>query len=189
MTRTRFAPNVTISAGLRYELTPPWNNTYGTNFNIALQVMPKLGDTSTTYPQSQWPFYVRQGTCAPGDVYNGLSIRWITPLGPPPVCSNGLMPNGPLLDTPHNNFAPRFGISYSPNPKMVVRAGYGIFYTQDIGNAYFDMSRNIAGRVTYTNTNASPPYGSSSLTWTMQRRVLVVALSPTSARAPPLQTP
>jgi len=160
----KILPNVTVSAGLRYELTPPWNNTYGTTFNIALQTMPKLGDTSTTYPQSQWPFYVRQGSCAPGDVYKGLSIRWITPLGPPPVCSNGLMPNGPLLNTPYNNFAPRFGISYSPNPKMVVRAGYGIFYTQDIGNAYFDMSRNVAGRVTYTNTNSAPPYGSSNLT-------------------------
>jgi hypothetical protein len=127
--------------------------------------MPKLGDTSTTYPESQWPFYVRQGTCTPDHVYDGLSIRWTTTHGPPPVCSNGIMPNGPLLNTPYKNFAPRFGISYSPNPKMVVRAGYGIFYTQDIGNAYFDMSRNAAGRVTYTNTNATAPYGSSSLTW------------------------
>lgn len=158
-------PNLTLSAGLRYELTPPWNDTFGNNFNIDIQAMPKLGDTSTTYPQSQWPFYVRQGTCAPSDVYQDLSIRWVTPLGPPPVCSNGLMPNGPLLDTKYNNFAPRFGISYSPNAKMVVRAGYGIFYTQDIGNAYFDMARNIAGRVTYTNTDSAPPYGSSSLTW------------------------
>jgi hypothetical protein len=48
---------------------------------------------------------------------------------------------------------------------MVIRTGYGIFYTQDIGNAYFDMARNIAGRVTYTNTNSTAPYGNSSLTW------------------------
>ena len=157
--------NLTISAGLRYELTPPWNNTYGNNFNVNVQVMPKMGDTSSTYPQSQWPFYVRQGNCAPADVYDGLSIRWTTPLGPPPVCSNGVLPNGPLMDTQYLNFAPRFGISYSPTSKMVIRTGYGIFYTQDIGNAYFDMARNIAGRVTYTNTNSTAPYGNSSLTW------------------------
>src|SRR5271157_81409 len=162
----KITPKLTISAGLRYELTPPWNDTFGNDFNIDVQVMPKLGDTSTTYPQSQWPFYVRQGNCSPANVYQGLSIRWITPLGPPPVCSNGTLPNGPLLDTQHLNFAPRLGISYSPNFKLVVRAGYGIFYTQDIGNAYFDMARNIAGRVTYTNTDsASGIFGNSSLTW------------------------
>lgn len=161
----KILPNLTVSAGIRYELTPPWNDTYGNNFNVNLQVMPKSGDTSTTYPQSQWPFYVRQGNCAPADVYQGLSIRWTTTRGPAPVCSNGLLPNGPLLDTQNLNFAPRLGISYSPNSRTVVRAGYGIFYTQDIGNAYFDMARNIAGRVTYTNTISNAPYGNSSLTW------------------------
>lgn len=33
----------------------------------------------------------------------------------------------------------------------MVRAGFGIFYNQDIGNAVFDMARNIAGRVTQTS--------------------------------------
>ena len=47
-----------------------------------------------------------------------------------------------------NNFAPRFGISYSPDSKTVIRTGFGMFYNQDIGNAMFDMSRNIAARVT-----------------------------------------
>jgi hypothetical protein len=159
-------PTLTVSAGLRYELTPPWNDTFGNNFEANVQVLPKRGDISTTYAQSQWPFYVRQGNCTPSNVYSGLAIRWTTTLGPPPVCSNGLLPNGPLLDTQHLNLAPRFGVSYSPNPKLVIRTGYGIFFTQDIGNAYFDMARNIAGRVTVTNTDsASGTYGNSSLTW------------------------
>jgi hypothetical protein len=159
-------PNLTVSAGLRYELTPPWNDTLGNDFNINLPSPPKMGDISTTYPQSQWPQYIRQGNCAQADVYQGLSIRWITPLGPPPACSNGLLPNGPLLDTQYLNFAPRFGISYSPTSKMVIRTGYGIFYTQDIGNAYFDMARNIAGRVTFTNANTNTGiYGKSNLSW------------------------
>jgi hypothetical protein len=161
----KITPKLTVSAGLRYELTPPWNDTFGNNFTVDVQVMPKMTDTSTTYPQSQWPFYVRQGNCAQADVYQGLSIKWTTTLGPPPVCSNGLLPNGPLLDTQYLNLAPRVGISYSPNSKLVVRTGYGIFYSQDIGNAYFDMARNIAGRVTQTNVNATAPYGNSNLTW------------------------
>jgi hypothetical protein len=157
-------PNLTISAGLRYELTPPWNDTFGNNFNVDIPVMPKRGDVSTTIPQSQWPFYVRQGNCT--DVYQGLAIRWTTTLGPPPACSTGLLPNGPLMDTQYLNVAPRVGISYSPKPTLVIRTGFGIFYTQDIGNSYFDMARNIAGRVTATNSNSAPGiYGNSNLTW------------------------
>ena len=159
-------PNLTISAGLRYELTPPWNDTFGNDFNAHVQVMPNRGDISTTYPQSQWPQYLRQGNCTPANVYQGLAINWTTPLGPQPACSNGVLPNGPLMDTHYLNFAPRFGVSYSPNSKLVIRSGYGIFYNQDIGNAYFDMARNIAGRVTYTNVDSTPKiYGNSNLTW------------------------
>ena len=29
----KLSPKLTISAGLRYELTPPWNDTFGNNFN------------------------------------------------------------------------------------------------------------------------------------------------------------
>jgi hypothetical protein len=159
-------PNLTISAGLRYELTPPWNDTFGNNFNVDIQQMPKRGDISTTYSQSQWPFYVRQGNCTPANVYQGLAIRWTTTLGPPPVCSNGIFPNGPLLDSKFTNLAPRFGISFSPTAKLVIRTGYGIFFSQDIGNAYFDMARNIAGRVTVTNTDSTTgTFGNSNLTW------------------------
>ena len=55
------------------------------------------------------------------------------------------------MKTQYNNLAPRVGISYSPDSKLVVRAGFGVFYNQDIGNAVFDMARNIAGRVTQTS--------------------------------------
>ncbi len=83
----------------------------------------------------------------------GLNIRWTSTVGPAPQCSNGIVPNGPLMDTQYMNLAPRLGISYSPTPTTVIRTGYGIFYTQDIGNAYFDMARNIAGRASITNSD------------------------------------
>ena len=157
--------NLTISAGIRYELTPPWNDTFGNNFNAYVPNLPKMGDTSATYPQSQWPHQVRQGNCSPADVYQGLNIRWTQTFGPAPQCSNGLLPNGPLMNTSYLNFAPRFGISYSPDSKTVIRTGFGLFYTQDIGNAYFDMARNIAGRATVQNVYNTAPYGNSTLTW------------------------
>ena len=159
-------PRLTISAGIRYELTPPWNDTFGNNFNAYVPNMPKMGDTSASYPQSQWPFEVRQGSCTSANVYQGLSIRWTNNFGPAPQCSNGLLPNGPLMNTPYGSFAPRLGISYSPDSVTVIRAGYGIFYTQDIGNAYFDMARNIAGRASQINVDTTTGiYGNSNLTW------------------------
>ena len=161
----KLLPNLTASVGLRYELTPPWNDTFGNDFTVAIPVMPTEGVTSTTIPANQRPYYVRQGNCSPADVYKGLAIRWTATNGPQPVCSNGLLPNGPLMNTQYLNFAPRLGISYSPNPRLVVRAGYGVFFSQDIGNAYFDMARNIAGRVTFTNQEGAAPYPNSNLTW------------------------
>ncbi len=161
----KILPNLTISAGIRYELTPPWNDTLGNNFNAYVPNLPKMGDTSATYPMTQWPHQVRQGNCSPADVYQGLNIRWTQTYGPAPQCSSGLLPNGPLMDTQYLNFAPRVGISYSPDSRTVIRTGYGIFYTQDIGNAYFDMARNIAGRATVVNVDTNAPYGNSTLNW------------------------
>ncbi len=161
----KILPNLTISAGLRYELTPPWNDTLGNDFNAYVPNMLKRGDTSTTYPQSQWPVELRQGNCSQANVYSGLAIRWTNTYGQSPQCSNGIVPNGPLMDTENLSFAPRLGISYSPDSKTVIRTGFGVFYTQDIGNAYFDMARNIAGRASVTNVDTTAPYGNSNLTW------------------------
>jgi hypothetical protein len=181
----KVTPKFTVSLGLRYELTPPWNDTFGNNFNTLFPVIPKVGDISTTYGaastpatynadgslktagsyNANYPYYVRQGNCDPADpvsAYKGLAIRWTTTKA---VCSNGKVPNGALMNTVYTNFAPRLGLSYAPNAKLVIRAGYGIFYTQDIGNAYFDMARNIAGRVTVNNLNGNTAGIASSLTW------------------------
>jgi hypothetical protein len=60
------------------------------------------------------------------------------------------------MSTSYRDFAPRLGIAIAPNSKTVVRAGFGVFYNQEIGNAYFDLARNIAGRVTITSNPAIP---------------------------------
>ena len=147
----KVTPKITLSLGLRYELTPPWVDQLGDEFTVAI---PQIY-FGTQAPQSMWPYFVRQGNCT--DPYHGLSINWTNTAGtpgssanPPPVCSNGKYPDA-LLHTQYKNFAPRVGVSWSPDTKLVVRAGFGVFYNQDIGNAYFDMARNIAGRVTQTS--------------------------------------
>ncbi len=147
----RITPKITLSLGLRYELTPPWVDQLGNDFTVAL---PKLYFAPQA-PRSEWPYFVRQGHCT--NPYQGLSINWTDTTGAPgtqanpaPVCSNGAYPDA-LMQTDYRNWAPRVGVSWSPDSRLIVRAGLGIFYNQDIGNAYFDMARNIAGRVTQTS--------------------------------------
>lgn len=60
------------------------------------------------------------------------------------------------MNTSYRDFAPRVGIAFSPSSKTVVRAGWGVFNNQAIGNADFDLARNIAGRVTLTSNSGIP---------------------------------
>jgi hypothetical protein len=142
----KLTPKLTASLGLRWELTPPFTDTLGNLFSVYL---PHI-DFFSNAPQSDWPSFIRQGTCT--DPYAGLNIRWTSTAA---ACSNGRETNQ-LLQTQYKNFAPRVGLSYSPNSKLVIRTGFGIFYNQEIGNAVFDMSRNIAARVTLTSNLGTP---------------------------------
>lgn len=57
------------------------------------------------------------------------------------------------MNSDQNDFAPRLGVSWSPDTKTVIRVGSGVFYSQDSGNPRFDMARNLAGR---TRFNSDP---------------------------------
>src|ERR1700690_2206986 len=56
----KLLPNLTISAGLRYELTPPWFNTLGQEFNVDLQTngTPISPDIGMQEPQNLWPYFI-----------------------------------------------------------------------------------------------------------------------------------
>jgi hypothetical protein len=155
---------LTLSLGLRYELTPPWTDLDNNLFTVAI---PHI-DSFSKAPVADQPYYVRQGNCS--SPYAGpppLTINWTST---PAVCSNGAFPNQ-LLQTDYKNFAPRLGIAFSPDSKTVIRTGWGIFYNQDIGNAIFDLARTIAGRVTTTSNLGTPnvfwsnvvPWGSGGI--------------------------
>jgi len=133
---------------LRYELTPPFVDQVN---NLLTVYVPHIYHSAGA-PQSDWPYFVRQGNCDNAYTANPpIPIRWDAnpAIVTPAVCSNGLLPDA-LMKTRYTDFAPRFGIAYSPDAKTVVRAGFGIFYSQDNGNSpYFDLARNLAVRNTY----------------------------------------
>ncbi len=143
------APKFTLAVGLRYELTPPWTDTLNNLFTTAvpyIAVVPQVPAVATAY-------MLRQGNCT--DPYAGpppINIRWTTVSA---KCSDGALPYQ-LMHMSYTDFAPRVGIAWSPDSKTVIRTGFGVFYNQDIGNAYFDLARNIAGRVTITSTPDQP---------------------------------
>jgi hypothetical protein len=146
----KLTPKLSLSLGLRYELTPPFTNTLG---DLFIANVPKFVFTANA-PESDWPYFVRQGNCT--DPYAGLNIRWTNTKA---VCGGGL--NNSFMETKYKNFAPRVGISYALNDKTVIRSGWGLFYTQDIANSiYFDLGRNLGTRVTLTSDIGNP-----SLVW------------------------
>lgn len=157
----KLTPKITLSAGLRYELTPPWYNTLNNEFAVDLNNSPQNG--APQEPESEWPYFVRQGNCE--NPYQGVPVRWVeadgvTPVTPAPQCANGSYSND-LMETDYTNFAPRIGLAWSPTPTLVVRTGFGIFYDHDIANPRFDMQRNSSGKITFQNGSLAgdEPFG------------------------------
>lgn len=132
----KISPKLTLSLGLRYENTPPWEDISGnltTVYFNAFDNIPNVPD------QSRYPVFLRQGTGS--DPYAGFRVRWPNI----PLVRDGRLGNR-LVNRDNNDFAPRLGISWSPTSKWVVRTGVGLFYNQDQGNPRFDVARNAAGR-------------------------------------------
>lgn len=133
---------LTLNLGLRYENTPPWTDQTGTLFNAIVPNEYQPTDfRNATAPRSQFPYFLRQAP-ARQDCYEGVRVRW------PDIdvrCDGSLGER--LVGRDNNDFAPRVGITFAPSEKWVIRAGGGMFYSQDTGNPRFDMARNLAGRL------------------------------------------
>lgn len=149
----RAASNLTVSFGLRYELTPPYTDRSGHETNIQLPVFATTA--GVTDPRLQ-PTDVRSGT---GNYYEGLPFSF-----PNVQVARDNRLGSRLYQTDYNNWAPRLGIAWTPKPKWSIRAGAGVFYAQDSGNSRFDLARTLGGKS--TNANNNQPSAFPSLTWT-----------------------
>lgn len=145
----KLTPKLTLTLGLRWELIPPFTDTLGNYINV---VQPLIIEASQQ-PAAEQPYFIRQGTCQnayAGNPSGGNPAIPFTWASTPIVCNNGVESNA-LYKTRPNDFAPRIGIAYALDSKTVVRAAYGVFYVQDVGNSmYFDMARNLGVRLTLT---------------------------------------
>lgn len=129
---------LTLNLGIRYENPRPWVDKYRGIINIQL-FDPGVGPDGFLQG-SKAPILTRPGS---GDFYDGLNFHFAD--GQAIQAGDQFMGRG-LVNPDNNNFAPRFGLSYSPSNRWTFRTGAGIFYVQDSGNPTFDMARNQAGR-------------------------------------------
>jgi len=141
----RVSPTLTIDAGLRYEYIQPYVDRSG---RLASVQVPGLIYGVVNLPSNLHEVFVRAGK---GDFYEGLPFRFAGTtfngtLIPVQVARDGRMGDG-LMNPDRGNFAPRLGIAWSPSKKWTIRTGAGIFYSIEVGNARFDMARNLTGKL------------------------------------------
>jgi hypothetical protein len=117
---------LTINLGLRYEAEPPYYDKHDAIVNI-----------DYAWDNSHDPIFVRAGT---GDVLEG-SPKF--PVEPPFQLVRDGRFGRRAYKSDWNDFAPRIGLAYQLSPGTIIRSGAGIYYVRDIGNAVFDIVRNI----------------------------------------------
>ena len=114
----RFSHKLSLNLGLRYELDLPPYETHGalSTFDPALY-QPRMAVDASGNPIGP-PI---GGFVQPGNVIDQFDLAEV-----PNVSKRVLTSNDP------NNFAPRIGFAYSPleSGRLVVRGGYGIFYSR-----------------------------------------------------------
>ena len=121
----KITPNLTINYGLRWEYDQPFTDENDAIVNIDF-------DWANRYA----PVFVRTGV---GDPYEGNPPFRLAPNVE--YVRDGRFGRG-AYRSDYNDIAPRLGIAWMFDPKTVVRAGGGIYYVRDIGNAVFDTVRN-----------------------------------------------
>lgn len=166
----RLRPNLTVNLGLRYELAPP-----PTDERDQVTVF-RPRATSTRFPHAP------EGLLFPGD--------------PDPIL--GEVPRA-AYPRDANNFAPRFGVAFSPRPssgllhaifgngKTAIRTGLGVFYDQTFGLSFTQFSSVQPFSVTDTLDGAeirssagtfANPYGLQTNPWPLDREERVFIGAP-----------
>ena len=156
-------PQLSLELGLRYERTTP---TYTQGNNMA-NFDPSLYSRSaapTSISSSNVPIggqlnngFVTTGMVRPGavpsDQYSrvpGATSPFVTNV--PATAPRGFFPV-------ENLFGPRIGLSFSPNAKTTIRAGYGLFFDKPEGNIIFGQPGVVPflQSVSYQFANMSNP--------------------------------
>jgi hypothetical protein len=131
----RMTPRLTLNLGLRYDLftTVKARDNEQANFDFATNsIVVPTGQNAQLTP------------------FLAANI---------PIARNG---SSGLIPTDRNNFAPRVGFAYEVNKKLVMRAGYGIFYGGDENGPYSNPSPGFNPPFFVTQNYSQPCFLSSA---------------------------
>jgi hypothetical protein len=115
----KLTPKLTLNLGLRYELEPPPTE----RFDRLLYNLDPTLDLGITVP-------------GVGPLRGGVRF----------VNADGVGRRQGIVD--RNNFGPRVGLAYSLTGQMVLRAGYGIFYSSDVNHVNAPTTDASFGAIT-----------------------------------------
>jgi outer membrane receptor protein involved in Fe transport len=138
----------------------------------------------TTNPNlSEYAFYAQDDLKLTPKLTLNLGLRYdYEALACPPVTNPDTLLLSHGINTGNcpkdkNNFGPRFGFSYAPDERTVVRGGFGVYYARTpaivLGTAHSQNGINVTGinltaaqltalGLAYPNTLGAPPAGASS---------------------------
>ena len=130
----RIMPKLTLNIGLRYELAPPVYDTRQQMSSIDYSNVP-----------------------SPGQIFVSGKTGFYAPLLF--ICGQSGYPKG-CAHTDFNNFAPRLGVVYAMNSKTVIRAGSGVFYSNNDLNPLFRLAAGLPNNLaqTLTSNNFVPQF-------------------------------
>ncbi len=117
----RVRPNLTITAGLRYEFWTPYHEKYNRMENLDLnEVVSNPTSMQVIFPGNT---SINNPALAPAAVIQSWEARGLTGVSADSVhFPSALFPNV------WNDVAPRIAVAYNPTKNWVVRGGYGIYY-------------------------------------------------------------
>ncbi|HYZ84143.1 MAG TPA: carboxypeptidase regulatory-like domain-containing protein [Bryobacteraceae bacterium] len=146
----KITPRLTINLGLRYEYSQPWYDKYRGIMNLQMFDTGVTPNYASLLPGTRTPIFTRPGE---GDFYDDLGFHFHDGI---PVQAGDQYLGRSLVRSDRNDFGPRIGVSWSPNDKLVVRTGFGVFFAQDSNLPRFDMARNTGGRRSLTTNQEQP---------------------------------